>query len=71
MQYSQDVLLVLHEVLDQLLLIFVSFLHCTVVGCMRRTSGRGSGCSTPSGITAMVHNLVAQSKPARNLSVMN
>jgi hypothetical protein len=70
-QYRQDVLLALHEVLDQILLMFVSFLRCTVAGCMRRTSGRGSGGSMPSGITATVHNPIAQSKLAINLSVMN
>jgi hypothetical protein len=69
--YRQDVLLALNKVLDQILLTFVSFLHCTIAGYVRRTSGRGSGGSTPSGTTATVHNSVAQSKPAINLSVMN
>jgi hypothetical protein len=36
-----------------------------------KMSGRGSGGSTPSGITATVHNPITQSKPAINLSVMN
>jgi hypothetical protein len=39
-QYCQDVLLSLHEVLDQILLMFISFLCYTIAGCARRTSGR-------------------------------
>jgi hypothetical protein len=70
-EYCQEVLLALHEVLNQILLMFISFLHCTVTGCARRTSGRGSGCSMPSGITTIVHNHVTQSKHAINLSVIN
>jgi hypothetical protein len=64
-------LLALHEVLHQILLSFLSFLHYTVTGCARRMSGRGSGGSTLSGITATVHNPITNSKPAINLSVMN
>jgi hypothetical protein len=71
MQYQQNVLLALQEVLDQILLMFVSFLRCTITGCVRRPSGRGSGGSMPSDITPIVHNPVAQSKPAINLSVMS
>jgi hypothetical protein len=52
-------------------LTFVSFLRCTVVGYTRRTSGQGSGGSRPSGISATVHNPIAQSKSAINLSVIN
>jgi hypothetical protein len=71
MQYRQNVLLALQEVLDQILLMFVSFLRCTITGCVRRPSGQGSGGSMPSDITPTVYNPVAQSKPAINLSVMN
>jgi hypothetical protein len=71
MQYRQNVMLALHDIFDQILLPFVSFLHCTVTGCVRRMNGRGSGGTMPSGITTIVHNPVAQSKPGINLSVMN
>jgi hypothetical protein len=57
----------MHEVLHHFILMFVSFLHYTIAGYVRGTSGRGSrGTSTPSGITAMVHNPVIQSKLAIN-----
>jgi hypothetical protein len=49
---------------------FVSFLRYTIPGYARRMSRRGSGGSMPSGITATVHNPVAQCKLAINLSVM-
>jgi hypothetical protein len=61
----------LREVLHYCVLSSVSFLRCTVAGHTRRMSGRGSGGSTPSDITTTINNLVAQSKPAINLSVMN
>jgi hypothetical protein len=48
----------LQEVLDQILLTFVSFLHSNVVGCARRLSGRGSGGSMSSSITPTIHNPV-------------
>jgi hypothetical protein len=38
-QYHQDVLLALHEVLNQILVTFVSFLRCTIAGYVRRMSG--------------------------------
>jgi hypothetical protein len=40
---KQNVMPTLLEVLDQILLIFVSFLCCTVVGYAKRPNGRGSG----------------------------
>jgi hypothetical protein len=64
-------MLALHEVLDQILMTFVSFLPCTVAGYARRPSERGSGGSMPLGITVTIHNPVTQSKPTINLSVMN
>jgi hypothetical protein len=67
MQYPKDVLLAMHEVLHHFILTSVSFLHCTIAGCTRGTSGQGSGgTSMPSGITTTVHNPIAQSKPAIN-----
>jgi hypothetical protein len=71
MQYRQNVMLALQEVLDEILLIFVSFLGCTIAGYTRRPSGRGSVESMSFDITTTVHNPVTQSKPAINLSVMN
>jgi hypothetical protein len=64
-------MLALHDLFYQIILMFVSFLRYTIVGCVRRTSGRGSEGSTPLDITAMVHIPVVQSKPAINLSVIN
>jgi hypothetical protein len=66
-QYTKDVLLAIYEVLHHFVLTSVSFLRCTVAGCVRGTSRQGSGgTSTPSDITAMVHNPVVQSKPVIN-----
>jgi hypothetical protein len=70
-QYPYDVLLALHEVLHQFLLMFVSFPRCIIASYARRANGRGSRGSTPSSITATIHNPIIQSKLATNLSVMN
>jgi hypothetical protein len=65
------VLLALHQVANKFFPTSAPFIHFRVPA-LARTSGRGSGGSMLlSDITLMVHNLVAQSKAAIKLSVIN
>jgi hypothetical protein len=67
MQYPNDVLLAIHEVLHHSVLMSISFLYCTITGCARGTSGQGSGgTNILSGITATIDNPITQCKPAIN-----
>jgi hypothetical protein len=71
LHHRDDVLLALHQVMNQLLLVLEPF-FVLLVPALAGLTGRGSGGRTPlPGITPMIHHLVVQSKHVIKVSLIN
>jgi hypothetical protein len=71
MHHRDDLLLTLHQVLNQLLLTLEHFLILLILALVGPTR-RGSGGRMPlSGITPTIRHLITQSKPAMKVSIIN